>query len=137
MDYNNTIDVIGEQATLDGLISGTLTEYYDDKTKEVGNSIYLSGLRRIHMPNLVKCGSSFLSKSNIIKINEDDFPKLQTIAQSSFTYMPELTEAAFTGPLRLSGNPTWFNYNPKLEILKLNLQSIDGTIPVQYFFKDK
>lgn len=70
--YTNTKDVIGEQATLDGLIDHSLTEFTDTDVFELGDHAFYSNnmIKSITLPNVTKIGySSFYDCSSLSDIH--------------------------------------------------------------------
>jgi len=96
MERTNTVDEIGVQATLDGLISGTLEEFVDNKAKELGGSVisYMSSLKRVYMQNLTTAGNSNFYKCALESISDDMFPNLTSIGENCFR-QNNIQEASF------------------------------------------
>ena len=93
----NTRDTLGEQATLDGLISRTLTSFEEDGVTNVQNrALYkFDSLTTIKMPNLTSCGQYAFAKTGLTEITADSFPKLSTVGTYAFTNCKSLTKARF------------------------------------------
>lgn len=62
-EFINTIDVLGEEATIDGLIDGTLVEFYDNELTEAGGNCFSdSNLQRVILPSVTKVNSHAFSR---------------------------------------------------------------------------
>lgn len=77
-DFVNTIDLLGDQATADAIISKTITEFKDDVVDTISQSRFrgCSRLTTVDLPNLVTLsGDVFNSCTNLVSVN---VPKLKT-----------------------------------------------------------
>ncbi len=93
----NTRDVLGEQATLDGLVARTLTSFEEDGVTTIHNRALYSfdGLTSIKMPNLTSCEEYAFAETGIAEIAADSFPKLTNIKNGVFYGCKSLTKARF------------------------------------------
>ena len=93
----NTRDILGEQATLDGLVARTLTSFEDNSITTVrANALRdFPSLTSVKMPNLTSCDEYAFCNSGLTEITVDSFPKLTSIGNYGFSDCKSLTKARF------------------------------------------
>lgn len=64
-EFINTIDALGDDAVIDGILNGTITEFCDDTINKIGqNALFgCTKLLTIDIPNVTSLGASSLNKS--------------------------------------------------------------------------
>lgn len=94
----NTRDTLGDQATLDGLVSHTLETFEDDGVTSLRARAFYenSGLKRVKLPNLTFVSANSFDHSGLTKIEETDMPNVKTIGDNAFYSNGNLTEVAFS-----------------------------------------
>lgn len=117
----NTRDLIGDQATVDRLVSRTITELEEDGI-DVLRGYALSScksLETVVMPNLIEAGSYAFSNCIAIQhITSNCFPLLKTINSYAFNVCTNLVDAVFPSATGLKSNA--FNGCTKLEMIDLS-----------------
>ena len=115
----NTRDMIGEQATLDGLISRTHTSFEEDGLTSVTAYAFYryANLSHICLPNLVKCGSSAFTGIGITQLTTDMFPNMKAFESSAFSYCEKLETVDLNGVTVFGQN--LFYYATNLRSVKL------------------
>lgn len=98
----NTRDVLGDQATLDGLVSNTLTEIEDDGvTKLCSYALYnRSSLTRVKFPNLLSIGASAFQQCT--GLTTLDFEKVSEVRFSAFSNCTNLQHLIFRNNSKVS-----------------------------------
>lgn len=124
----NTRDVIGEQATLDAIISRTITSFEDDKINTLKTSAfsYCSALTSIKMPNLTRCGDGAFSSTQIKNINGEDLPNLSYSSSSLFYNNTSLEKAHFNSLSRI-GALDFSGCKHLMELILLNENGVTNT----------
>lgn len=86
----NTRDVIGDQATLDGLVSNTLTSLEEDKVTKIRGSVFRenSALTSINLPNLTEVPGYAFSATGITEIV---LPSVHIVRTDGIPYCNSLT----------------------------------------------
>lgn len=97
MAYTNTRETLGEQATLDGLVSRTLTELVEDGVTVLGPYVLnkFTSLTHVQLPNVTTVGERSVSSTGITQIGASDFPALTKINNFSFADNTNLETAEF------------------------------------------
>ena len=115
----NTRDMIGEQATLDGLISRTLTSFEEDGLTSVTAYAFYryANLSHICLPNLVKCGSNAFSGIGITQLTTDMFPNMKAFESRAFSNCEKLETVDLNGVTVFGQN--LFYYDTNLRSVKL------------------
>lgn len=92
MSFINTRDVIGDQATLDGLVAHTLTELKEDAVNTLATfALHCnSGIVSVEFPNVSFCGSSVFYTCR--KLTTAAFPKMTFFASYMFHFCTSLTD---------------------------------------------
>ena len=83
----NTRDAIGEQATLDGLVAHTLTDFEEDGVTTLANYAFREQkqMTSIRLPRLVNTGlCAFNNCTGLTHIGRTDMPLLGTVGQQAF-----------------------------------------------------
>ncbi len=93
----NTRDTLGEQATLDGLVARTLTNFEEDGVTIIHDRALFkfNSLTSIKMPNLMQCGEYAFAATGLTEVAADSFPKLTRIGVHGFADCKSLTKARF------------------------------------------
>lgn len=120
----NTRDIIGDNATLAGLVGGTLTELEEDSvpilrayalyTKGALTHIKLTGTTEIQTSAMETC-------TGLTEIGENDLPSVTTIKSNAFNNCSNLTSAIFPSLTSISGS---FSNCKKLAHLVLAKNSV-------------
>lgn len=92
MSFTNTRDVIGDQATLDGLVAHTLTEFYEDGVNTLRSwaCYYNSGLSYVEMPGITSGASGGSTFEKCTGLHSVSFPNMLYLAQRMFMYCSNL-----------------------------------------------
>ena len=86
----NTVDTLGEQEILDGLVAHTLENYEDDRIKTVRTQGFYHNdtIKSISLPNAIDTGSgAFSNCSNLELVN---IPNINSFQDSLFSYCHKL-----------------------------------------------
>ena len=112
----NTRDTLGEQATLDGLVARTLTEFTEDGTATLGDRVfqYYTGLQRVCLPNITSVPTATFDHSGLTQIGPQDFPKVTSISSQAFAHCTNLESAEFTSTSPITFGAESFAYDTKL-----------------------
>lgn len=53
-DFINTVDVVGDEALTDSILTGTITEYVDNQVEKIGNGAFMGckSLVNVNVPNV-------------------------------------------------------------------------------------
>lgn len=106
-DFINTIDVLGDEAVIDGIITRTITEFRDDTITKVGAwAFYKCNLDIVDLPNVTEIGADAFEEATIKAIN---LPRVTTIGGSAFygAKMPELLYLPAMKDVNGLGNSTY------------------------------
>lgn len=90
----NTRDTLGDQVTLDGLVSHTLETFEDDGVTSLRNRAFYknSGLKRVKLPNLASVSTQAFQASGLTKIEEVDLPNVESVRAYGISECADLTE---------------------------------------------
>ena len=97
MEYVNTRQQLGDQATLDGLIGDSLLSFTDENIKTIRPYAfrYNTNLETVYLPNIEIIPEYAFNNTGIKQINSDCFPKVNQIKQYGFSNCPQLETADF------------------------------------------
>lgn len=117
MPFINTRDVIGDQATLDGLVAHTLTELNEDSVNRLASyALYSnSGIVSVAFPSVTSCGISTFY--NCINLTDAILPILSYIDINAFMYCKKLENVS--APVAAGCGQAAFMYCSALK--KINL----------------
>lgn len=91
-EFQNTIDLLGDEAVTKGLIEGTITEFNDNVITKAGNyAFYYSNLTSVNLPNATTFGTNAFAYSQVTNVN---LPLASSFGQSSFMGCYNLTSLA-------------------------------------------
>ncbi len=112
----NTRDTLGEQATLDGLVARTLTEFTEDGTATLGDRVfqYYTSLQHVCLPNITSVSTAAFDHSGLIQIRPQDFPKVTSISSQAFAHCKNLESVEFTSASPITFSVESFAYDTKL-----------------------
>ena len=91
----NTRDVLGDKATLAGLVGNTLTEFEEDSVPELRDYAFYerTALQSVKMPGTTVIGLyAFRGCTGLKEISEDNFPNVTEIKTSAFYSCINLTK---------------------------------------------
>ena len=81
-DFINTIDLLGDEATLDGILTGDITEFNDNVITTIHGSAFAeTKVERVNFPNATSVGGAF---HRATKLKICDFGSRIGIANYSF-----------------------------------------------------
>ena len=94
----NTRDTLGEQATLDGLVARTLTEFTEDGTNTLGERAFYhyTDLQRVCLPNIKTVPNYAFYETGLTQIGPQDFPNVTYISSYAFANCDNLESVEFT-----------------------------------------
>lgn len=140
-DFINTIDVLGDDAVVDGIITGTITEFKDDTITEVGKSAFrdCAELEVVCFPNVTKAlGNAFhrcrsLKSADLPNLTDADaylfseceslssvnLPKLTTITDNMFSYCAFQSIVLPSATTFVDNSFTAFGFCKNLEVIDL------------------
>ena len=112
----NTRDTLGEQATLDGLVARTLTEFTEDGTATLGDRVfqYYTSLQHVCLPNITSVPTAAFDHSGLIQIRPQDFPKVTSISSQAFANCKDLELVEFTSASPITFSAESFANDTKL-----------------------
>lgn len=154
-NFVNTIDLYGDQATADAIVSKTITEFRDDVLETISDSRfrYCDKLTTVDLPNATSFGSSVFAECTSLKsinlpkvtqlgtsgngvffkcssLERITMPELVTIPSNAFSNCTNLGIADFAKATSLGNNA--FTSCSKLETLILRVSAVcalGGTTP--------
>lgn len=87
----------------DGLITRTLTSYYNDRITTIGANVFYgyATLTKIDVPNVTSIGTTAFARSGLIETN---FPKVDTIASQAFANNSTLKKISLPSITSLTSN---------------------------------
>lgn len=93
-EFINTADVLGDDVVVDSIINRTITEYKDDRVKELGSNAFYGCvcLETVDLPNATQIGTETFTKCS--KLTSVNFPKVK-YADRSFIDVNALTHVCF------------------------------------------
>lgn len=93
----NTREVLGDQATLDALVSNTLTSFVDDEIDELCNYAFSdkTNLQSVALPNLTRVGTGAFMSAGLIHITAESLPQLTSLSSLCFSGCNYLVDAVF------------------------------------------
>ena len=82
---SNTKDILGDQQTLDGLVSGSLTSFEDDQVTSVRSyAFYGSNLDYVKLQNAKRLDPYSFGSTKLVNITSDMFPSVQALNEYCF-----------------------------------------------------
>ena len=103
----NTRETLGDQATLDGLVSHALTSFEESGVSTLANNVMQrqSQLTSVKVPSLTNTGTgTFQHCTGLTTISATDFPNLATIGSTAFANCTGLTSVEFPSVTTVSNN---------------------------------
>lgn len=103
-EFINTIEVLGDEATMDAIIERTITEFKDDTLTEIGRCAFNScaDLTTVDLPNVEILRSyAFTGCTSLTALN---IPKVTVIPQPAFDGCTSLAEICLPGVITVSGD---------------------------------
>lgn len=99
-NFINTIDLLGDTAAANALVSRTLSEFNDDTLTSIGSYAFYgcSALTSVNMPNLTSI-TGRVTFGFCKALTNVDLPKVTNIVDSAFSYCSKL------GSVRLPATP--------------------------------
>ena len=125
----NTRAEIGDQTTLDGLVSRTLTEFTEDgvRTLAIPLGLYYTELKHITLPNVTTITKSqSFQYSGLLEILEESLPNLQAVPANCFNYCDNLTKLIFSNKT-VSASNSAFMHDPKLDTVVFKSNTVLST----------
>ena len=115
----NTVDTLGEQETLDGLVTHTLEDFEDNRITAVRQYAfyYNDGLKSVNLPNATDVSNSAFSHCN--NLENVKTPKISVIQGNTFNYCYKLNSLDISNANRLNGGNI-FNYCYSLNDIDLS-----------------
>lgn len=94
----NTRDTLGDQVTLDGLVSHTLETFEDNEVTSLRSYAFHSnkGLKRVKLPNLTAIPEYAFYNAGLTKIEVADMSSVTKICSNSFYGNTDLSEVEFS-----------------------------------------
>lgn len=120
----NTRDTLGDQATLDGLVSHTLENFEDDRVTSLRGYAFRNntGLKRCKLPNLATVPSHAFYGSGLTKIEATDMPDAEQIGDNAFnagsTSKAFLTEVEFPKGRSIGSYAFYYHMNLKKAVFR-------------------
>lgn len=112
-DFVNTYEIIGEDALVDAILSGSLTEYKDDRVKTIGHYALSSQayLIDVNLPNVSYVYTyAFCADTALTMV---DLPQVTYISGMTFYHCDALTALILRGEtICTCGDATVFNNTP-------------------------
>ncbi len=127
-DFINTRDVLGEQATLDAMVSGTITELNDEGVTRIRNKALtgVTSLLSVNLPNLTEVGETGFS--NCSSLASVTAPKLKTIGSLAF-YGTAITAVYFEEVTTIKDN----SFGSCKSLKRVELPNYSGSILTSTF----
>lgn len=101
-DFQNTIDLLGDEEVTKRLIEGTITEFNDNVITKAGdNAFYYSNLTSVNLPNATTFGKNAFGYSQVTNVN---LPLASSFGQSSFMGCDNLTSLALPSFRAVNGS---------------------------------
>ena len=121
-NFQNTIDLLGDEASMKALVERTITEFNDDSLNAIGIYAFYdcSALTSVDFPSVTSIGT--YAFYNCSKLTSVDFPALTSIGTYAFFYCSELTSVDF--PALTSIGSYAFHYCSKLTTIILRSQTL-------------
>lgn len=126
----NTREILGDQATLDGLVSHTLTSLEEDGVTTLATNALAkqTQLTSVKFPNLTKTGTSaFQNCEGLTTLTAENFPRLATIDTNAFANCTGLTEVELPSVTTVSN--TAFSGCTNLETFETGTNKVAFTTP--------
>ncbi len=116
----DTKDIIGEQATIDGLVSRSLTSFEESDATVLHYRIFYGhqALTSIKMPKVKTIGADAFYDCGITEISADCFPSLTNAESYVFRSSKKLTRAEFSSLTKTSTDT--FNACESLQFFKMS-----------------
>lgn len=104
----NTRDTLGDQVTLDSLVSGSLTSFEENGMATVRRMAFaFSHLKRVKMGNLSEISEYMFYNSELEKVDADDFPLVDVIKSSAFYESKQLASVIFQNAKTVQEHAFW------------------------------
>lgn len=124
-DFINSIDTLGDDAVIDGIIDRSITEISDDVITSIGQSAFRghSALTKVDFPNLKTLGGTVFQNTGLVNA---EFPSLTSLGSYPFPGCASLKRAVLP---RVTHIPIWgFGQCGALEMVDLcDCTSISGS----------
>lgn len=132
MSFINTRDVIGDQATLDGLVGHTLSEFMESGANSIAGYAFHNntGLNYVEMPGIVNSGSNFVGGhafAGCENLKSAVFADLKRLGSSMFQACSSLT--TISAPELVNGGISAFQNCINLRSVNLpNLKTLSSNM---------
>lgn len=93
MSFENTIDTLGDDICFQNIVEKNISEFYDDKLKNIGNFAFYScpTIKTVNLPSAT--GIGYAAFYNCFALTEANLPAVTNIGTNAFTYCYSLTTA--------------------------------------------
>lgn len=102
--FVNTMDKFGDEATMNMIINGTITEYCDDTAQAIASCAFYgrNSLTIVDVPNVTTVGpNAFQECNNLVDVN---MPNVTEIGARAFCSCPSLVEVCLPSLIAFVGN---------------------------------
>ena len=112
-DFINTIDLLGDMATADTIVSRTITEFNDDALTSIGDNAFrmCAALTSIDLPNVTSIGADAFS--GCAALTSANIPNVTSIGDKAFSSCSKLASVRLPATPPTLSNVNVFNNVPK------------------------
>lgn len=125
-EFVNTVDLIGDDALTDSIISGTLTELRDDRVRTIRELAFgiNASLVTIDCPNATSIG--YGSFSSCATLKTANFPSVTSVAENAFHSCTSLSDVNMSS-LKKTGLRSFYNCTSLKKVKFPSLTSFGGS----------